>query len=171
MIRYTLTCHKDHVFEAWFSGSQAFDEQNARGLVTCAVCGSAKVEKAIMAPSVKRSDQGRSSASLPEDPSSPASQASQASGSVAATAAAPVAANVSVQIPPEVKQALREIRKAVVENADYVGPDFAEEARRIHYGEAPARGIFGEASKDDTKALEDEGIEVHPLPVLPEDQN
>jgi len=163
LIRYALCCGNGHDFEAWFSGSADFDTQAARGLVTCAVCGSADVHKALMAPSVKRTDNDRSGkgrSAGPDHTDVPQAPVQQ-----------PVAAAAGPGMPEEVRSALRQLRKAVVENSDYVGPGFAEEARKIHYGEVPARGIYGEASTEDTKALEEEGIEVYPLPHLPEDQN
>ncbi|MCB1478284.1 MAG: DUF1178 family protein [Rhodobiaceae bacterium] len=158
MIRYALCCGNGHDFEAWFSGSADFDAQAARGLVGCAVCGSTDVHKALMAPSVKRTDRGRGSQEISNDAPEVSAQY-------------PVAAAAGPGMPEQVRDALRQLRKAVVENSDYVGPGFVEEARKIHYGEAPVRGIYGEASADDTRALEEEGIEVYPLPHLPEDQN
>ena len=161
MIRYTLRCDKGHEFEAWFSSSQAFEEQKRDGHVECAVCGSQSVEKALMAPMLRRTDKGVASAGAPAEtmPAQPTA------------AAGPLAAGVGGEMPAELKAALRALRKAVEQNADYVGKAFAEEARKIHYGEADARGIYGEASREDTAALEEEGIEVYPLPLLPEDQN
>ena len=160
MIRYTLNCENGHAFDAWFSGSADFDKQHAAGLVTCAICGSGAVEKAIMAPAV-----AGTKAQMAIDDTAPA----DADGETAGDVPAPVAAAPSM--PEPVVKALRELRKQVESNADYVGRDFPEEARKIHYGETDPRGIYGEASRDETEALKDEGIEVHPLPVLPEDRN
>lgn len=147
MIKYQLSCSKGHQFEAWFNNSAAFDRQAKRGLVSCADCGSTKVSKSIMAPQVARRDRATSTPV-------PAMNAT----------AAPTA-------PAEMVEALRKLRAAVIENAENVGPKFAEEARKIHYKETEARGIYGDASPSDVKALHEEGIECYPLPRLPEDQN
>ncbi|MFN0264775.1 DUF1178 family protein [Tepidamorphus sp. 3E244] len=162
MIRYSLRCTKGHEFEGWFSGSASFDEQLERGLVQCSTCGTSDVEKSLMAPSVKRTDAERRG----KQPVSAQTQKAGNSPDQASTMAAAVQ-----QLPDEAKAVLRKVRKAVMDNSDYVGPQFPEEARKIHYGEAPKRGIYGEASGEDTKALAEEGIEVFPLPELPEDKN
>ena len=138
MIKYQLQCDKDHNFAGWFQSSDAFDKQLKRKLVDCPTCGSHKVRKALMAPSVATS---RKKAEI-----TPAAQA-------------------------EIIKAMREVRRKVEENAEYVGPRFAEEARKIHYKEADEKGIYGEASLAEAKELADEGIDFLPLPVLPEDQN
>lgn len=142
MIRFRLACAQGHAFEGWFSGSEAFEAQRGQGLISCPVCGSAEVDKALMAPAVVTS--GRKDAVR-------------------------LAANVAAA--PEAVAVLRKIRKELTDNADYVGDKFAEEARRIHYEESEKRGIYGEANAEEVKALVDEGIEFHPLPVLPEDHN
>ena len=160
MIRYTLYCENGHGFDAWFSGSADFDKQAAAGLVSCAVCGSSVVQKAIMAPAVSGT---KAQGTVATDDGPPDA------GAADTDAPAPVAAAPSM--PEPVREALRTLRKHVEANADYVGRDFPEEARKIHYGEADARGIYGEASRSETEELKDEGIEVHPLPVLPEDRN
>jgi hypothetical protein len=156
MIRYALACEKGHAFESWFADSAAFDEQAKRSLVTCPQCGSAKVDKAIMAPRLSSSKKGKAPA--PEVPA-PA----------AAKAPAPVAM-VSPQ-EREFRAKLKELRDHLVKNADHVGPKFPEEARKMHYGETEHRSIYGEASPEEAKALVEEGIEVHALPVLPEERN
>ncbi len=158
MIRYALRCEHDHEFEAWFSSSAAYDEQAAEGEVVCPACGSANVEKALMAPNLGPSTKhGKSTrpASRPEP-------------------AADAAEGATLARTPDMKQLralARRLREHVTENADYVGDRFAEEARKIHYEETEARGIYGEATADEAEALQDEGIDFHPLPVLPEDQN
>jgi len=154
MIRYALICDRKHGFESWFASSSAYDKQIKRGLVECPVCGSGKVEKAMMAPSVGR----RSADAEPAPP--PVARPKPKS---------PVAI-LSPQ-EREVRQKLKELRDHLTGNADYVGPKFPEEARKMHYGDIEHRSIYGEASADDAKALADEGIEFHPLPVLPDDQN
>jgi hypothetical protein len=157
VILYTLACDRQHTFESWFQNSAAYDKQRKRGLVTCPICNSAKVEKAIMAPRLGRTD-------VPE--------ASDAPVQVAATtpdAKAPVAMMSPQE--HEFRKKLRELRDHVTKNADYVGQKFPDEARKMHYGEIEHRSIYGEASPNDAKALHEEGIEFHPLPILPEEQN
>ncbi len=154
MIRYTLRCDKTHEFEAWFASSDAYDAQAARGLVTCAACGSSHVDKALMAPNVVTARK---------------KAATRASANAAMPAGQP--APVATSMPPEMLAMLRQVRDHVRANSDYVGNRFADEARKIHYQEAKARTIHGEASLSDVAALHDEGIDIHPLPVLPEDKN
>lgn len=160
MICYRLNCGKGHEFESWFQNSQAFDKQKKRGLVTCPVCGSAKVEKAIMAPRLARADAVETEA--PQLPSS----APPASGPGPMPAVAPGKAAVAMMPPQEreLRQRLRELRDHVTKNASYVGARFPEEARKMHYGEAPKRNIYGEASDGEAKALADEGIEFSRIP-------
>ena len=140
MIRYTLQCRKAHQFEAWFKDSALYDEQVAAGEIACPVCGSKKVEKALMAPQVA-GGKGR--------------------GNVAGEAA----------MAGKMRAALRELRSQVEANCDYVGPTFAEEARKIHYGEVEQRNIYGETSPDEAKALKDEGVEVKSIPWIPNDNS
>lgn len=150
MIRYALSCSAGHAFDAWFGGSEAYEDQLAKGLVTCPQCGSAEVAKSLMAPAV-------------------ATARKKAARQSAARKPVSVAANVSDG--GEATALLRKLREHLVENADYVGNKFAEEARRIHYNEVERRGIYGEATSDEARSLAEEGIEFHPLPVLPEDHN
>lgn len=164
MIRYALRCDRDHTFESWFQNSAAYDKQAKRGLVTCPICNSAKVEKTIMAPRLARAD-------VPEPPPpipapSPAPQATPAKAPVAATPVAIVGAQER-----ELRQKLKELRDHVTKNANYVGAKFPEEARKIHYGETEHRSIYGEASPEEAEELHEEGIEFHPLPILPDDKN
>jgi hypothetical protein len=161
MIRYTLVCERGHEFDSWFQNSSAYDKQNKRGLVTCPSCNSAKVEKAIMAPRLARADI--------VDPTPPPLPAPPAATPQAPAAKTPVAIMSSQE--RELRQKLKELRDHVTKNANYVGPKFPEEARKIHYGETEHRSIYGEASPDEAKALHEEGIEFHPLPILPDDQN
>ena len=147
MIRYDLTCDKGHDFDGWFRDSAAYDAQAVGGLVSCSHCGSVKVEKQLMAPGIPVKANSKAEAST-------------------RMVAGPVDPRMVVMM-----QMMREMRKKVEETADYVGGKFAEEARKIHYQETEQRGIYGEASADDAKALIEEGIAVHPLPRLPEDGN
>jgi hypothetical protein len=146
MIRFSLICEAGHEFDGWFASNDAFDTQKKRGLIDCPACGSAKVAKALMAPGVITSERK------------------------AARAAAPVQLALDPER-AELMGKLREMAKAVRANADYVGGEFAEEARKIHFGEAEARGIYGEASADEVQGLLEDGVPVAPLPVLPEDRN
>jgi len=180
MIRYSLNCDAQHSFEAWFKSSDDFDIQARRGLVSCPACGSARVTKALMAPGVRKSAEKARPARKGGRPQAPASEiavgpsaASQAPGDHAGPGGAVMTAGgaVMAKLPREVVELLRKVRDEVTRTADNVGPRFAEEARKIHYEEAPARGIYGEASLAEVKELIEEGIECHPLPVLPEDSN
>jgi hypothetical protein len=159
MIRYTLSCERGHEFESWFANSEAYDKQAKRKLVTCPVCNSAKVEKTIMAPSLT-SGLARPDIAEPSPPPT-------------APPATPAKAPVAMMSPPEreLRQKLKELRDHVTKNATNVGAKFPEEARKIHYGETEHRSIYGEASPEEAKALHEEGIEFHPLPMLPDDKN
>jgi hypothetical protein len=171
MIRYALNCDRGHTFETWFQNSAAYDKQAKRALVICPVCGSARIEKAIMAPRVAASsaDDAIVAPRLPARPQvqPPEVLPPQVSAPQAATA------SVAMMSPPEreLRQKLKEIRDHITRNANYVGARFPEEARKIHYGETEHRSIYGEASPAEVKELHDEGIEFHPLPILPDDQN
>ncbi len=158
MIRYALACAKGHSFESWFQNSATYDKQAKRGLVTCPVCGSQKVEKEIMSPRVA----GARKRGEPPAPSNEVAN-NQASEKT------PVAM-VSPQ-EHELRKKLKELREHLTQNADYVGGKFPEEARKMHYGEIEHRSIYGEASPDEARKLHDEGVEFHPLPVLPDDRN
>ncbi|MCC7346190.1 MAG: DUF1178 family protein [Variibacter sp.] len=157
MIRYTLACAKGHQFESWFQSSAAFDRQAKRGLVACPTCGSTKVEKALMAPRLKRTDKSR-----PQ----PAAEAPPAAAGDAPT---PVA--IMSDQEREFRTKLKELRDHLTRNSDNVGAKFPEEARKMHYGEIEHRSIYGEASPEEAKALHEEGIEFHPLPILPDERN
>jgi hypothetical protein len=144
MISFSLVCDKGHDFEAWFKDGASFDRQAKRGLVACAQCGSVKVRKAMMAPAISGTKRTRKQ---PE----PTPQET-----LAKPAADPQAAALMQQ--------LRELRRKIEENSDYVGDKFAEEARKIHYDEAEKRSIHGEATDDEVRALADEGIEFARIP-------
>jgi len=158
MIRYALVCERKHNFEIWFNNSADYDKQRKRGLVTCPVCESKKVEKAIMAPAIGRGGRKRS-----EPAETPAPT----------TTEAPSSENVAMMSPQEkeFRAKLKELRDHLVANADNVGKRFPEEARKMHYGEIEHRSIYGEASPQEVKELHDEGIEFHPLPILPDERN
>jgi len=160
MIRYTLVCERQHNFESWFANSAAYDKQVKRGLVGCPICGSTKVDKAIMAPRLGRSGKP---IDMPQAPEAPAAAAAPAEAS------APVAMMSSQE--REFRGKLKELRDHLTRNAENVGRKFPEEARKMHYGEIEHRSIYGEASPQDAKDLHEEGIEFHPLPVLPDERN
>jgi len=165
MIRYSLVCERRHEFEIWFSNSADYDKQAKRGLVTCPACGSDKVEKALMAPQLGRGTRkGRRSAADPTPP-----EAAQQPEAPAADTT-PVAMMASPQ-EQEFRAKLKELRDHLTKNADNVGSKFPDEARKMHYGEIEHRSIYGEASPEEAKELHEEGIEFHPLPMLPDERN
>jgi hypothetical protein len=163
MIRYSLICERKHDFEIWFKNSADYDKQSKRGLVTCPACGSATVEKAIMAPALGRAGKKGASA-VPPEAATP-----QPDVPAAAEPKAPVAM-ISPQ-EREFRAKLKELRDHLTKNAENVGGKFPEEARKMHYGEIEHRSIYGEASPQEAKDLLDEGVEFHPLPVLPDERN
>jgi hypothetical protein len=141
VINYALICNNEHKFEAWFKNAQAYEEQSARGVLICPVCDSHDVQKQMMAPSIARAGAEKVSLSIGH---------------------------------PEHKQlrdALRALRRKVESEADYVGDKFAEEARKIHFKEVDPRGIYGEATREETAALLEDGVDFMPLPNIPEDAN
>jgi hypothetical protein len=144
MIRYDLICNKGHAFDGWFRDSDGFEKQLRHKLVACSHCGSEKIEKQIMAPGIPAKS-NKTSQTMVAGTVDPRTQ--------------------------ELMQMMREVRKTVAENSEYVGDRFADQARKMHYAEIKKRGIYGEATPEEAKALIDEGIEVHPLPRLPEDSN
>ncbi len=162
MIKYRLVCAKGHEFEGWFQSIEACDGQMAQGAVACPVCGSVKVAKAPMAPSVAK--RGRRPG---RDQSTPDAARRDADRPDAMAPEAPARR----PIPAEVLQVLREMRQEVESKTENVGSRFAEEARRIHYKESAARAIHGEASAEEARELAEEGIPFLPLPRLPEDNN
>jgi hypothetical protein len=168
MIRYSLVCERRHDFEIWFKDSADYDKQRKRKLVTCPACGSEKVEKALMAPSLGRGTRKGSravpeiappEATTPETPAAPAPAENKT----------PVAMVTPQE--RELRAKLKELREHLTKNAENVGGKFPEEARKMHYGEIEHRSIYGEASPKDAKELHDEGIEFHPLPNLPDEWN
>ena len=141
MIRFSLACQNEHSFDGWFRNSEDFEKQKKRGLIACPDCGSVKVEKALMAPSVST---GRKREKM------------------------------ALAMNAEQKKALAQLKalsEKLRENADYVGDKFAEEARKIHFGETDPRGIYGEATPSEAKSLAEDGVEFMPIPVFPDDQN
>jgi len=147
MIVFDLSCGAGHVFEAWFGSSADYEDQRARGLVACPICGASEVDKAVMAPNVSPKGNRRTT---------------------------PVAMRNDVPAPAEMKAALTALARAqakLLEGSEHVGSRFAAEARAIHDGDAPERAIHGQATVAEAKALVEEGVPVAPLPlpVIPPD--
>ncbi|MER9304620.1 DUF1178 family protein [Mesorhizobium sp. M0293] len=141
MIRFALICEHEHEFEGWFRSNEDFDTQKKRGFVDCPTCGSHKVQKALMAPAVSTARKQET---------------------------------IALAMGEAQKQALAQLKamaEKVRENADYVGDKFAEEARKIHFGESDPRGIYGEATLDEARSLAEDGVEFMPIPVFPDDRN
>lgn len=143
MIKYSLICDKDHDFEGWFASSSDYDEQRKRGFVECPHCGSQKVSKALMAPGVAGTKKTAENKTMA----------------------------VAPQLPKEMVDKLREIKQHIEKNSENVGDKFPEEARKIHYGETEARGIYGKATVEEAVDLAEEGVNVVPIPDLPEEKN
>lgn len=177
MIRYRVICEEGHGFDAWFASSATFDDQVGRSNVACPQCGSTAVTRGLMAPAVRSSrkreaaanaDAARGAAATPEAAGGADAAAGESGG-------APIRPGEKVRLArleaaqKAYLEAVRQIRAHIVANATDVGPAFPEEARRIHYGESDPRGIYGQASPEEARELVEEGIEVMPIPVLPED--
>ncbi len=142
MIKYALRCAGDHAFEGWFASSVEYDRQEAAGELACPICDTPEVEKALMAPAIARG----------------------------AKSAKPSDADAKLALfKAKMNEAARKVRDHVHRNFEGVGERFPEEARRIHYGEAPDRPIYGEASPDEARALAEEGVTVAPVPQ-PDDE-
>ncbi len=141
MIQYALKCTRGHSFDSWFQSAEAFDKLTGAGMIGCAVCGSSEVEKAIMTPRLRP----------------------------ARDAAAPPATRGALSKPASpAEQALAELRRKIEDSSDYVGMNFATEARAMHDGDAPERPIYGEAHPEEARALIEDGVPVAPLPFLPQ---
>jgi hypothetical protein len=141
LIRFSLICDHDHEFEAWFRSNDDFDRQKKRGFVDCPNCGSTKVQKALMAPAVST---GRKQEKI---------------------------ALAMNEMQKKAMAEMKALSEKIRENADYVGDKFAEEARKIHFGETEARGIYGETTLEEAKSLAEDGVGFMPIPVFPEDRN
>ncbi len=163
MIRYSLHCDRGHTFESWFQSSSAYESQEKRKLVNCPVCGSARVERAIMAPQIVSKKGRGGQADIPgSDVPAPAQPAE---------VTAPGSTPLLMAQERELRAKLKELRDHIVKNADNVGERFPNEARKMHYGDIEHRPIYGEATPEEARSLIDEGVEVSPLPVLPDDRN
>ncbi len=153
MIHYELRCAGGHGFDGWFKDSASFEAQAEHGLLACPVCGDTKVERGLMAPALAR--KGRAPGELP-DPPAPEAEV-----------APPAPAALAGHIPDHVRAMLQRVRAEVEKNCNYVGAEFADEARRIHRGESERRGIYGEASPSEAEELAEEGIEIARIPWVP----
>ncbi|MEN2495250.1 MAG: hypothetical protein TECD_01171 [Hyphomicrobiaceae bacterium hypho_1] len=165
MIRYQLQCDFNHVFEAWFSNSEAYENQSNNNLVVCPQCGSKVISKAIMAPNIGVKANRKHQETTGRHNNYPKTVAPQY-GSEEAKVSREI-----VNTRHDILAAKRKIYEIIEQNAEYVGSEFAEEARKIHYEEVEERGIYGEASAIEVRQLLDEGIEIQPLPTLPKEHN
>jgi hypothetical protein len=163
MIHYDLRCSAGHAFDGWFRDSATFDQQAMRGLIECPECADTKVERALMAPRLSRNrrvpviDGARD-------------KAGEKAGSAGSAAASPAVADPGpppMPVPDQVRAVLQRIRAEVEQKCTYVGGNFADEARRMHAGETPSKPIYGEATKAQAEALEDDGIAVSRIPWVP----
>ena len=153
MIVFDLKCELGHVFEAWFTTTKTFENQTTRGVVECPACGSSNVTKAVMAPNIAKKSNQKSamvdSVIMTDEDGEQVGYTSLPS-----------------VLQDELEGVLKKVRKHVEENCEYVGTDFPEEVRKIHYGETPERGIYGEASREESLDLLEEGIDVIPVPGI-----
>jgi len=159
MILYRLRCSKGHEFESWFKDSRTYERQEKKSLIGCAVCGDGKVERAPMAPRLgkgsKKVEVEKPAADAPVAPAAPSPDQQQQMAALAR------------HMPKELREALLKVRAEVEKNCEHVGDKFADEARKIHYGESDKRGIYGETSEEEAEALAEEGIEFGRLPWIP----
>ncbi|MBV8186332.1 MAG: DUF1178 family protein [Alphaproteobacteria bacterium] len=159
MILYRLRCAGGHEFESWFKDSKTYERQEKKSLIGCPVCGEAKVERALMAPRLGKSGKGRGGEEKPVE--------AQANVPVPAPSPPQQMAALTRSMPPELREALLKVREHVEKNCEHVGDKFAEEARKIHYGESDKRGIYGQTTEKEADALSEEGIEFGRLPWVP----
>lgn len=187
MILYSLRCDEGHRFDSWFPSSSSYESQRERGLVSCPQCGSTAVEKAVMAPSVARTDKARPKTPPPEMPSPEGPRSEMPRSEMPLAGPAPAPGEPAEASPPapagepqlsvvsqpeaELRALMRKLREHVVKTSDYVGADFADLARKMHEGEVEHRPIYGEATAEEVKSLHEDEVEVFPLPVLPDDRN
>jgi hypothetical protein len=172
MIRYSLQCERGHAFESWFQDSASYDKQARRGLVSCPACNSVKIEKSIMAPQIPRKGRTTEQRTGEEKALRATARRKRAAAADAVQAPTPATEPLLLAQPErELLAKLKELRDHIKANADNVGEQFPEQARKMHYGEIEHRPIYGDASPADAKALIEEGVEVLPMPVLPEDRN
>ena len=149
MIHYQLQCGQSHGFDGWFKDSASFEKQAKRGLIECPECGGTDVERALMAPALTR----REALPVPVATAEPPAPAAEKSA--------------AVRLPAQMMAVLQKIRAEIEKNCDYVGPDFADQARAMHRGEVEAKPIYGETSDEQAESLAEEGIEVAKVPWVP----
>ena len=159
MIKYQLICDQNHEFEGWFQGSAAYDEQSANGLLRCPLCDSVQVKRALMTPNL----------ASPKQRESTAPSADSQAGHASTSDRAQVMQAEQVQAYGAALAELRQLRQKIVTDCRDVGDNFAEEARKIHYGESQAEGIYGQATHEERESLKDEGIEIFDMPWVPSD--
>ena len=158
MILYRLRCSKGHEFDSWFKDSKSYERQEKKSLIGCAECGDSKVSRAIMAPRLgTKGNKKKTGVPVVQAPA-PAPEQVQTEQKMAAMAK---------HMPKELREALLKVRAEVEKNCEHVGEKFAEEARKIHYGESDKRGIYGETSEEEAESLAEEGIEFGRLPWIP----
>jgi hypothetical protein len=162
MIHYQLQCHQGHAFDGWFKDSASFDDQAKAGFVSCPGCNSTDVTRALMAPAL-----GRGTKKFETAPKADLPRPDNQDNLPTATANPAIAAIAENGLPDNVRALLQRLRSEVERSCDYVGDAFAEEARRIHYGETDPHGIYGEATATEAEALAEEGIDIGVLPWLP----
>jgi hypothetical protein len=169
MIHYQLRCSADHSFDGWFRDSAAFELQAKQGLVSCPECGDNAVHRALMAPAIGRKrvtlDQGGADQTGADQGGTDQGGTDQSVGPEP-TPPAPAPEKAAV-LPDQVRAVLQRIRAEIERTSDYVGPKFADEARRIHRGESDKRSIYGESTPEQAEALAEEGIEVARIPWVP----
>jgi hypothetical protein len=154
MIHYQLRCSQEHEFDGWFPDSAGFDRQVTLKLVECPQCGNTDIERALMAPALGRNPKRQHSEPAPVEASPTEAKAA-------------VALPPSGPLPDQMRSMLQRLRAEVEKNCDYVGPDFADEARKMHRGESDRRGIYGETTPEQAESLADDGIEVTSIPWVP----
>ncbi len=151
MIRYALLCEQDHQFESWFDNSSAYDKLQKAHLVECPHCGSSQTRKALMSPQISTT---RGNKQAPNKDSASSNQHAQMQ-----------------KVQKELVEMARKVRRHIEKNAEYVGEKFVSEARKMHYAEAEQRNIYGSATTEEVSDLVNDGIDITPLPDLPEDKN
>ena len=172
MIKYQLICNQNHEFEGWFSDSAAYKDQAKNGFLRCPLCDSDQVKRALMTPNLaspKLRESSHSSATDKVPATKPTSPVSSRAGHVAAPGQAPEIQSEQVQAFGAALAELRQLRQKIIKDCRNVGDNFAEEARKIHYGEAEAEGIYGQATQEERESLKDEGIEIFDIPWGPSD--
>lgn len=185
MIKFALGCDNAHEFEGWFGSNDEFARLQKQGLVDCPICNSTKVDKLLMAPAIPKKSNSLDVSQIKKEAesveeNSPSSSNVPAAKQTPNEQPEPLSSNaVAVpELPPQLADAhskmvekIREFKKHVIDNTEDVGKNFVEEARKIHFGEAEKRGIHGKADLAEAIELAEEGIEIVPIPELPEEKN